>query len=70
MNLKSKHQTFALIFGKDIFYLIDLQYHHIGSYDKAYVQSYLNQTDFTKLPICHSSQWNWHATMVAVVAFT
>ena len=43
------HQTFALIFWQRYFYLIDLQYHHIDSYDKAYVQSYLNQADFTHI---------------------
>ena len=48
-EFKSKHQTFALIFWQGYFYLIDLQYHHIGSYDKAYVQSYLNQADFTQI---------------------
>ena len=45
-EFKSKHQTFALIFWQGYFYLIDLQYHHIDSDDKAYVQSYLNQADF------------------------
>ena len=48
-EFKSKHQTFALIFWQGYFYLIDLQYHHIDSDDKAYVQSYLNQTDFTQI---------------------
>ena len=48
-EFKSKHQTFALIFWQGYFYLIDLQYHHIGSYDKAYVQSYLNQADFIQI---------------------
>ena len=45
-EFKSKHQNFALIFWQGYFYLIDLQYHHIDSDDKAYVQSYLNQADF------------------------
>ena len=44
-----KNQTFALIFWQRYFYLIDLQYHHIDSYDKAYVQSYLNQADFIQI---------------------
>ena len=48
-EFKNQHQTFALIFWQGYFYLIDLQYHHIGSYDKAYVQSYLNQADFTHI---------------------
>ena len=48
-EFKSKHQTFALIFWQGYFYLIDLQYHHIDSDDKAYVQSYLNQADFTQI---------------------
>lgn len=48
-EFKSKHQTFALIFWQGYFYLIDLQYHHIDSDDKAYVQSYLNQADFTHI---------------------
>ena len=46
---ENQHQTFALIFWQGYFYLIDLQYHHIDSYDKAYVQSYLNQADFTHI---------------------
>lgn len=48
-EFKSKHQTFALIFWQGYFYLIDLQYHHIDSDDKAYVQSYLNQADFIQI---------------------
>ena len=48
-EFKSKHQTFALIFWQGYFYLIDLQYHHIDSYDKAYVQAYLNQADFIQI---------------------
>ena len=48
-QFKNQHQTFALIFWQGYFYLIDLQYHHIDSYDKAYVQSYLNQADFTHI---------------------
>ena len=48
-EFKNQHQTFALIFWQGYFYLIDLQYHHIDSYDKAYVQSYLNQADFTHI---------------------
>nr|WP_312113939.1 DNA mismatch repair endonuclease MutL [Moraxella sp. CTOTU47915] len=46
---ENQHQTFALIFWQGYFYLIDLQYHHIDSDDKAYVQSYLNQADFTHI---------------------
>ena len=46
---ENQHQTFALIFWQGYFYLIDLQYHHIDSDDKAYVQSYLNQADFTQI---------------------
>jgi DNA mismatch repair protein MutL len=46
---ENQHQIFALIFWQRYFYLIDLQYHHIDSYDKAYVQSYLNQADFTHI---------------------
>lgn len=46
---ENKHQTFALIFWQRYFYLIDLQYHHIDSDDKACVQSYLNQADFTQI---------------------
>ncbi|HCC65689.1 MAG TPA: DNA mismatch repair endonuclease MutL [Moraxella sp.] len=48
-EFENQHQTFALIFWQRYFYLIDLQYHHIDSYDKAYVQSYLNQADFTHI---------------------
>lgn len=48
-QFKNQHQTFALIFWQRYFYLIDLQYHHIDSDDKAYVQSYLNQADFTHI---------------------
>lgn len=48
-EFKNQHQTFALIFWQGYFYLVDLQYHHIESYDKAYVQSYLNQADFTQI---------------------
>ena len=48
-EFKNQHQTFALIFWQGYFYLIDLQYHHIDSDDKAYVQSYLNQADFTHI---------------------
>mgnify|MGYP002515212198 CR=1 FL=1 len=48
-EFENQHQTFALIFWQRYFYLIDLQYHHIDSYDKAYVQSYLNQADFTQI---------------------
>lgn len=48
-QFENKHQTFALIFWQGYFYLIDLQYHHIDSDDKAYVQSYLNQADFTHI---------------------
>ena len=48
-EFENQHQTFALIFWQRYFYLIDLQYHHIDSDDKAYVQSYLNQTDFTQI---------------------
>ena len=46
---ENQHQTFALIFWQRYFYLIDLQYHHIDSDDKAYVQAYLNQADFTHI---------------------
>ncbi len=46
---ENQHQTFALIFWQGYFYLIDLQYHHIDSDDKAYVQSYLNQADFAHI---------------------
>lgn len=46
---ENQHQIFALIFWQRYFYLIDLQYHHIDSDDKAYVQSYLNQADFTHI---------------------
>lgn len=46
---ENQHQTFALIFWQRYFYLIDLQYYHIDSDDKAYVQSYLNQADFTQI---------------------
>ncbi len=46
---ENQHQTFALIFWQGYFYLIDLQYHHINNYDKAYIQSYLNQADFTHI---------------------
>ena len=46
---ENQHQTFALIFWQGYFYLIDLQCHHLDSYDKAYVQSYLNQADFTQI---------------------
>ncbi|MGD4317996.1 hypothetical protein QT621_26310, partial [Xanthomonas citri pv. citri] len=48
-EFENQHQTFALILWQGYFYLIDLQYHHIDSYDKAYVQSYLNQADFTQI---------------------
>ena len=48
-EFENQHQTFALIFWQGYFYLIDLQYHHIDSDDKAYVQSYLNQADFTHI---------------------
>ena len=48
-EFERQHQTFALIFWQRYFYLIDLQYHHIDSDDKAYVQSYLNQADFTHI---------------------
>ena len=48
-QFKNQHQTFALIFWQRYFYLIDLQYHHIDSDDKVYVQSYLNQADFTQI---------------------
>ena len=48
-EFKNQHQTFALIFWQGYFYLIDLQYHHIDSDDKAYVQSYFNQADFTHI---------------------
>lgn len=48
-EFENQHQTFALIFWQRYFYLIDLQYHHIDSDDKAYVQSYLNQADFTQI---------------------
>lgn len=48
-QFKNQHQTFALIFWQGYFYLIDLQYHLINSDDKAYVQSYLNQADFTHI---------------------
>ena len=48
-EFENQHQTFALIFWQRYFYLIDLQYHHIDSDDKAYVQSYLNQADFTHI---------------------
>lgn len=48
-EFENQHQTFALIFWQRYFYLIDLQYHHIDNYDKAYVQSYLNQADFTQI---------------------
>ncbi|OBX62072.1 DNA mismatch repair protein MutL [Moraxella osloensis] len=48
-EFENKNQTFALIFWQRYFYLIDLQYHHIDSDDKAYVQSYLNQADFTHI---------------------
>jgi len=48
-QFENQHQTFALIFWQGYFYLIDLQYHHIDSDDKAYVQSYLNQADFTQI---------------------
>lgn len=48
-EFKNQHQTFALIFWQRYFYLIDLQYHHIDSDNKAYVQSYLNQADFTQI---------------------
>ena len=48
-EFENQHQTFALIFWQGYFYLIDLQYHHIDSYDKAYVQSYLNQANFTHI---------------------
>jgi DNA mismatch repair protein MutL len=48
-EFERQHQTFALIFWQRYFYLIDLQYHHIDSDDKAYVQSYLNQADFTQI---------------------
>ena len=48
-EFENQHQTFALIFWQGYFYLIDLQYHHIDSDDKAYVQSYLNQADFTQI---------------------
>ena len=46
---ENQHQTFALILWQGYFYLIDLQYHHIDSDDKAYVQSYFNQADFTHI---------------------
>ena len=46
---ENQHQTFAFIFWQGYFYLIDLQYHHIDSDDKAYVKSYLNQADFTQI---------------------
>ena len=48
-EFENQHQTFALIFWQRYFYLIDLQYHHIDSDDKVYVQSYLNQADFTHI---------------------
>lgn len=48
-EFENQHQTFALIFWQRYFYLIDLQYHHIDSDDKVYVQSYLNQADFTQI---------------------
>lgn len=48
-EFENQHQTFALIFWQRYFYLIDLQYHHIDSDDKAYVQAYLNQADFTHI---------------------
>lgn len=48
-QFENQHQTFALIFWQGYFYLIDLQYHHIDSDDKAYVQSYLNQADFIQI---------------------
>lgn len=48
-EFENQHQTFALIFWQRYFYLIDLKYHHIDSDDKAYVQSYLNQADFTQI---------------------
>ena len=48
-EFENKHRTFALIFSQGYFYLIDLQYHHIDSDDKAYVQSYLNQADFIQI---------------------
>nr|WP_309596349.1 DNA mismatch repair endonuclease MutL [Moraxella osloensis] len=48
-EFENQHQTFALILWQGYFYLIDLQYHHIDSDDKAYVQSYLNQADFTQI---------------------